>query len=149
MKLIRFLLLTGALTTLHGCSTCGNEGEPTENRGLIIRSISMPQCASKIKPLPDELVITNDSTLNYYFSMAEGCTWGVDLEQETLLRYPSSGQCGVKLIREVKTDGEGGYIYRKTIDECGDCNLGVYDEGWVVVEVKDDNARFQFRTIRS
>ncbi|HAD96455.1 MAG TPA: hypothetical protein DCG19_03555 [Cryomorphaceae bacterium] len=149
MKLIRLFFFAGALTILNSCSTCGNEGEPTENRGLIIRSVFIPQCASRLRALPDELVINNDSTLAYYFSMDPGCAWEVDLENETLLRYPSQGQCDVKLVREVKKDGEGGYIYQKTIDECGDCNLGVYDEGWVLVEIKGDAAQFKFRTIRN
>ncbi|MGB0176891.1 MAG: hypothetical protein ACPF9D_06980 [Owenweeksia sp.] len=149
MKLTHFTLLLLTFAFVSGCSSCKSEGKPSENRGLIIKSFSLPECAGTPQNLPDELVINNDSTLLFYFPESSSCEWPIDLENVTLLRYPSSGKCNVQIIREVKTDNKGGYVYQKSISECGNCALSTYDEGWVIADVDDDEAGFTFRTIRN
>ncbi len=149
MKFLHLSLSILILGVLSACSTCENDGDLFENRGLIIRSTFAPDCAKRINPVPDELVVRSDSALSFYYSGGTSCNWKIDFEQETLLRYTSNGQCNVQVIREVRSNGESTYLYQKNINECGDCNLGTFDEGWVVVDINDEDAEFKFRTIRN
>lgn len=146
-----FITMIGCtlLAAFTSCSSCGLEGSRIENRGLIIRNFSLPECAIPTMPLPDELVIASDSAVQYYFPGSESCALGVDFEFETLLRYTSKGTCNVRFIREVRANNRGGFTYQKNIEECGNCQLGSFDEGWVVAEIQGSDDLLTFTTIRN
>ncbi len=148
MRSLKQLAILLSIAFLQACSNCMNNEELFENRGLIVRSFSLPDCVSRGHKLPDELVITNDSAFAFYFPESINCDLGVDLSEQALLRYPSTGTCNVMVIREVTTKERGSYLYRKTVKECGDCALSAYDEGWVLVDIPEKAPVVSFSTVR-
>jgi len=107
-----------------------------KNKGIIISSIQIDCFPSIIK---DNYIISSDSAYQQiFYNSSTGQTNcnlpAIDFNKYTLLGVRASGQCEIKVIREVTSlDNENKYHFKVTIKSCGLCKKIAFIDNWVTV----------------
>lgn len=107
-----------------------------KNKGIIVNAIRI-ECSPEV--LQDGYLITSDSAYQKIFtnpvSGKVDCSLpSIDFALNSLLGYTVSGQCEIKMIREVTNQpDQSKYHYKLIINNCGLCKKLVYADNWVIV----------------
>lgn len=129
-----WLLLVAGL--VGGCSKSPRCAGDDENAGIIFSSIQIG-CAPPT--LLENYVIASDSAYQQTFTDTSNgqprCTLPpIDFNTYTLLGARASGQCKIKVLREVTSvEAQREYAYKITVKSCGLCKKLAYNDNWVLV----------------
>ncbi len=124
------------LLLFNSCSKSPKCWGEDKNKGIIINSIRI-DCEPTI--LKENYVITSDTAYQQIFTDTltgePHCLLPtIDFNNYSLLGVRTTGQCEVKLIREViSLDDENKYHYKLTVKSCGLCKSMTYTDNWVTV----------------
>jgi hypothetical protein len=134
---MRNLLLIFIIAGLIGsCSKSPECWGDNKNKGIINNSIRI-DCSPTTTQ--ENYVITSDSAYQQIFSNSTtgqaNCQLpSIDFSKETLLGVSATGQCEIKVIREVESiDKENKYHYKVKARSCGLCKKMAYIDNWVTV----------------
>lgn len=131
--LIPIFIFLGLLSSCSKSSECWGDNK---NMGIIINSISI-DCSPTITL--ENYVITSDSVYQQTFSNPltgqTNCQLpSIDFSKETLLGVSASGNCEIKVVREVASiDTENRYHYKVKVSSCGRCKKKAFIDNWVTV----------------
>ena len=139
---IRFLtafVFTGLLTIFISCGKSPRCWGGNKNEGIISSSVQINCWPAKFQ---ENYIITSDSAYLQIFSdTSTGCNRPpIDFSKFSLLGQSASGQCEIKVIREVtRSESENKYHYKVTVKSCGICKKEVLSDNWVIVPKLPDN----------
>jgi hypothetical protein len=125
-----FGLLLFALVVC-GCSKSPRCAGDDENTGIIFSTI---QIGCEPTTLLENYVIASDSAYHQTFTDVFCTLPPIDFNSYTLLGARASGQCEIKMLREVtRVEAESKYLYKITVKSCGLCKKLAYTDNWVLV----------------
>jgi hypothetical protein len=134
---MRILFLTFIIAELVGsCSKSPEYWGENKNKGIINKSIRFDCSPTTYQ---ENYIVTSDSVYQQTFS---NTTTGqvncqlpfIDFSKETLLGVNATGQCEIKVIREVASiDKENKYHYKVKVRSCGLCKEMAYIDNRVTV----------------
>ncbi len=124
-----WLLLVAML--VGGCSKAPRCAGNDENAGIIFSSI---QIGCEPTTLLENYVIASDSAYQQTFTDGICNLPTIDFNTYTLLGARASGQCEIKVLREVTSvEARREYAYKITVKSCGLCKKLAYTDNWVLV----------------
>ncbi len=131
--LITIFIFLGLFISCSKSPECWGDNK---NKGIINSSIRI-DCSPTTTQ--QNYVITSDSVYQQTFSntitgQANCQLPSIDFSKETLLGVSATGQCKIKVIREVESiDKENKYHYKVKVRSCGLCKKMAYIDNWVTV----------------
>lgn len=149
MKTKVFLFILSLSFLCWACNKSPKCWGDNENKGIIVQSVILGSCLADL----DEktFVIDSQNVLDslYFITEQNGHTCSkptVDFSENTILAQYASGQCEIKIIREVNSDElNKRYVYTVEVKECGTCKSEIFalngvltpklPEGWTVMFV--------------
>jgi hypothetical protein len=129
-------ILVGLLVLFYSCSKSPKCSGNDKNQGIINHSIDIECVPVKLQ---ENYTITTDSAYRKIFTDTGAaqnfCNLpAIDFNSYSLLGQPASGQCEIKMIREVsRLDSENRYHYKVIVNSCGLCKKESFSDNWVIV----------------
>ncbi len=127
------LIFTGLFSSCSKSPKCWGDDK---NKGIINSSIRI-DCEPTT--FQENYIIKSDSAYQQAFTNTStgqtNCILPfIDFNTQTLLGVRATGQCEIKVIREVTSlDNESKYHFKVTVKSCGLCKKMAYVDNWVTV----------------
>ena len=132
------------LTILTSCSKGPKCWGDDKNKGDIEDNFEMPDCYGADISTDHNYVIRSSDDLD----TLDNCTrdpFPVDFTQHSIIGQVVSGQCNIKVIRDLTIDDNNKeYVYTVTVKECGLCKKEGIDDQLVLVPAIPNDYTIRF-----
>lgn len=146
MKKIKIISAITLLVILimMSCSKSPKCWGDNKNKGCIVDNFEWPDCYSAKASSGNSYVIRSSDNIDT-LDNCNSTPFPVDFSQHSIIAQSVSGQCNIKVIRElIIDDSNKQYNYKITVKECGHCKKAAIDKQFVLVPAIPDDYSVNF-----